>query len=122
MEIFKSIKNAVLGDCEEEDKSFDREILMHINSGLATLSQNGAGKPGTILTTEDATTYEDLFPPEIIGWVDQYLYIHVKRLFDNSTTASFVLECLKEQEQEALWRIREELEGSEKDDPDESSS
>ena len=95
----------------EKEFGFDAEILMNINSAIATLYQNGACETSYIISSDEDPEWEELIPQNVIGHAKQFVYLQVRTMFDTSTTASYVLECMQKQAKECLWRIREELEG-----------
>lgn len=109
MKILPDIKK-ILG-IHEDLPTFDSEILMHINSAFSILVQNGLADH-TILIDENSE-WEEYVPVNLIGLVEHYVYLYVRTLFDTSTTASYVLECMRKQAEEDLWRIREEIETNE---------
>jgi len=101
--ILKTIK-PMLG-VSVSDTSFDMDIIVLINSSLAVLNQNGIG----------VTDYEIIGDTEV--WADllgettlkltpikTFVFLYVKLIFDPPTNSS-ILEALKQQKEETLWRL-----------------
>lgn len=85
--------------------AFDLDILMHINSALATLNQLGVG-PEEGLTIEDATpTWASLIGSDPrLNSVKNYVYLSTRLIFDPPTT-SHQEEAFRKQLDELAWRI-----------------
>lgn len=85
--------------------AFDHEIIMYINSVLATLHQLGIG-PGIGYAIANASdTWDELIADEKrLNSVQSYMYLRVKMLFD-PPTVGFVLTAVKGMIEEAEWRI-----------------
>ena len=92
-------------DIPEDYDVFDGNIIMHINSVFATLTQLGLG-PADGFEIEDATTtWNDYLGTNIrYNSVKTYMYLRVKLLFDPPAT-SFHLTSLNEQKNELEWRL-----------------
>ena len=89
-----------------DDNSFDPELILHINSHLSTLYQNGVILPTTVrdsaaLWTEaqDPAKNQDMFEQ-----VKTYVFLKTKLLFDPPppSTAKYMDEAANE----ILWRLR----------------
>lgn len=105
-EILTSIKK-LLGIVEEYTQ-FDDDIIMHINTTFMTLQQIGVGPSNGYLITKDGhETWTDYLGDDLsnLQAVKSYIYLNVKLLFDPPTTASYVLESIKEQIKELTWRL-----------------
>jgi hypothetical protein len=111
----------------ESDTSFDSDMIMHINSVFAVLTQLGIG-PTEGFMIEDATpTWEDFLgirqqgqlqadgnvtylneylgaPDKQLNMVKTYVYLRVRLLFDPPQT-SFVIESLNKQIEELEVRL-----------------
>lgn len=89
-----------------DDKSFDTDIIIHINSALATLNQLGVGKKAGFAISDDSTTWKSLFGDNLtlIGLIKTYVYLKVRLVFDPPTN-SFVVESIKQSISEHEWRI-----------------
>ena len=89
-----------------DDTSFDSELIIHINSNLATLYQNGVGLP---ITVEDSTAlWSDLKDEsknnDMFEQIKTYIFLRTKLLFDPPppSTAKYMDEAATE----LLWRLR----------------
>lgn len=101
--ILTSIKK-LLG-IEESYEHFDQDIIMHINSVLATLTQLGIGPVRGFSITDKTTTWSDFLGEATnLDAVRSYMYIKVRLLFDPPTTAA-VLESMNRQASEYEWRL-----------------
>lgn len=89
----------------ESDESFDVDIVMHINSVLATLNQLGVG-PNDGFAIEDATpTWDELLGDDArFNSVKTYVCLRVRLLFDPPPT-SYLIGAHQEQIRELEWRI-----------------
>ncbi len=98
--ILTSIKR-LLG-ITDECKDFDDELVMHINSALAILSQFGVGPEKGFSITGDAETWNDFMENDArLGFVKSYIHLKVRLLFDPPASSSHV---------EAIHRTLGELE------------
>ena len=88
--ILTSIKK-LLG-LNADDKSFDADIIIHINSGFAI--------------SDDSATWESIFGSNLTlnGFIRTYVYLKVRLIFD-PPTSSFVVESIKQSISEYEWRI-----------------
>lgn len=102
--IFLTIKELLGPDAS--DHVFDPDILIHINSALATLTQLGVGPVGGMLVTGDTQTWSNFFGSNdnTLNMAKSYVYLKVKIAFDpplNSSVLSAYQEACKEYE----WRL-----------------
>jgi hypothetical protein len=104
--------NAVLASTKElldvpaEATEFDFQLVLHINTALATLNQIISGpEPAYQITLEDGDL-ADLIPNDKAtrNLVQMYIYAKVRLVFD-PPTSSFVLTSLKENIAEYEWRL-----------------
>lgn len=102
--IFESIK-ALLGPDASYDV-FDQDILIHINTAIATLTQLGVGPAKGLFVTGPEQTWEDLIGKDdgILNMVRTYIFMKVKLAFDPPANGS-VLNAYKEACQEYEWRL-----------------
>lgn len=101
--IFKSIK-ALLGPDADYDV-FDSDILIFINSALATLTQIGIGPSTGFRITGESETWEDLLgSSEDLDSVKTYIYMKVKLAFDPPSNST-VLHAYEESCKEFEWRL-----------------
>ena len=102
--ILNSIKK-LLGIAEDYDY-FDSDIIMHINSIFATLTQLGVGPEDGFSINDESEKWEDFLPEErMLHSVKSYMFMKVKLMFD-PPLSSAVIECTKEQIKELEWRLQ----------------
>lgn len=107
--ILNSVKK-VLGIDAEYD-AFDQDVILHINSALATLNQLGVGPEEGFMIEDDEAEWGDFIGDDPrLNPVKSYLYLRVRIVFDPPAT-SFVLASLQEQVKEHEWRLNVEAEG-----------
>lgn len=101
----------------EDDTTFDADVLFHINSAIATLTQIGVGPTKGFTVTSKADTYEDFIGDETIPKQFTPLYIYYKtRLGFDPPSSSSTLECMKEALKETEWRLQIWAENQEESD------
>jgi hypothetical protein len=107
--ILISVKK-VLGITEEYEH-FDQDIIIHINSTLATLTQLGVGPENGFAIADSSASWSD-FTTDLIQQqlVKSYIYLKVKLLFD-PPQSSAVLESMNKQIAEFEWRLNVRAEG-----------
>lgn len=107
------LNNTILSDVREavglstEPTLFDNEILMHINSAVVKLSQNGVGSP--IVVDEESTWLELQNPDQVEGnqyfqMVPLFIMLSTKILFDPPPPSS--VEYHATQIDQLLWRLK----------------
>ncbi len=101
--ILTSIKKLLMLD--EDDTSFDADILMHINSVFSILNQLGVGPENGFTITDKSTTWQEYLGsyPNLHS-VRSYVYLKVKLLFDPPTSVA-VIESYDRAIRELEWRI-----------------
>lgn len=102
--ILTSIKK-MLG-IAEEDKYYDPDVIMHINSVFMTLNQLGVGPASVFHIADDTSVWtdfvsDDSFPVEAIK---TYVYLKVKLVFDPPNNSA-VIESIHNSINELEWRI-----------------
>lgn len=101
--ILTSIKK-LLGP-EEEYTHFDTDIIIHINSALAVMTQLGVGpKEGFFISDATATWTDFLGADPRLGLVKSCVFLKVKLLFD-PPSSSAVIESMNRMISEFEWRI-----------------
>ena len=119
--ILTSIKK-LLGIVEEYEH-FDSDIIMHINSVFADLSQLGVGpSEGFAIRDEEDTWYDFTEDNMLLQAVKSYVYLRVKVLFDSSSMGSATLAAYERQIAQWEWRLNVEAETTTKNDDDSSTS
>ena len=100
--ILNSVKN-MLG-IESDDKSFDTELILHINSVLGLCFQLGVGpKDEPFVIEDEEASWSDFVPDDQIVSVKTYVFIKVKLIFD-PPSSSFVLSSYQDLAIEFEWR------------------
>ena len=94
----------MLGIAEDYD-AFDQDILVHINSTIATLNQLGAISDPGLFVVDDSTTWDSLIPTtdNSLEFIKSYIYLKVRVLFDPPTGG--VLDAYRQMIKEYEWRI-----------------
>lgn len=91
--------------------AFDMDIIMHVNSALATLNQLGVGPEEGFAIEDNSAEWGDLLGGDLrLNQVKSYVYLKVRVVFD-PPASSFVLAALQEQIKEHEWRINVTREG-----------
>lgn len=102
--ILTSIKKT-LGPTEDYTH-FDPDLILHINSVLAILTQVGVGPENGFRIESKMETWDEFLPEApYLDFVKSFVSIRVKLLFDPPQTSA-LLEALKQQAEELLWRIQ----------------
>ena len=102
--ILTSIKK-MLG-ISEEYTHFDADLIMHINSVLAILTQIGVGPSEGFSIEDEVATWTDFIPANSrLEFVKSYIYMKVKLLFD-PPLSSAVIESTNRMISELEWRIQ----------------
>lgn len=93
--------------------AFDMDIIMHVNSALATLNQLGVGPEEGFSIEDNSAEWGDFLGDDPrLNQVKSYVYLKVRVVFD-PPTSSFVLSAFQEQIKEHEWRINVVQEGRE---------
>lgn len=101
--ILRTIKG-LLGPDDDYDV-FDQDIIVFINSAIATLTQAGIGPSEGFRITGPKETWDDLVEgAEDLESVKEYIYMKVKMAFD-PPTSSFVMSAYQDTCNELLWRL-----------------
>lgn len=101
-----SILNSIKGllGIMPDDKSFDLEIILHINSVFSILRQLGVGPENGFRITDEDDQWSDFLSDEIrLAAVKDYMFMKVKIIFD-PPASSALLESYKELIKEFEWR------------------
>ena len=101
--ILKTIKQLI--GCPDDFEQFDLDLIVHINSAFATLTQLGVGpKEGYRITGADNEWSEFEDDVQKLSLIKDYVYIKTRLLFDPPTSGS-LMDSLKEQLKEMEWRL-----------------
>lgn len=88
----------------EEYEAFDNDLIIHINSVLATLTQIGVGPKEGFSIEDDSAVWSDFISDVRLDSVKTYVYLKVKVVFDPPLNAS-VMEANKAMINELEWRL-----------------
>lgn len=101
--ILTSIKK-LLGITEEQ-KNFDQDLIMHINSVFSILTQLGVGPSEGFSIEGDSNTWEDFISGSTnLELIKSYVYMKVRLMFDPPLNSS-VTESINKMISEMEWRI-----------------
>lgn len=101
--IFKTIKGLLGPDADYEE--FDQDILIFINSAIATLTQIGVGPLDGFRITGDTETWHDFLGDyKDIESVKSYIYMKVRLVFDPPSNSA-VMNAYNEACKELEWRL-----------------
>ena len=110
--ILTSIKK-LLG-IDEAYEQFDMDLILHINSVLAVLTQLGVGPEEGFSISDKSAVWSDFMPDSPkLGFVKSYMNLKVRLLFD-PPLGSAVIEAINRQISELEWRIQVEADPVEK--------
>lgn len=107
--ILTSIKK-LLGIAEEYNH-FDADLIMHINSVFAILTQLGVGPLDGFSITDNSAVWSDFISDNTkLSFVKSYTHLKVKLLFDPPLSSS-VTDAMNRMISELEWRILVEADG-----------
>lgn len=110
--ILNSIKKLI--GLDESYTQFDTDMIIHINSAIASLNQIGVGpKDGFRITGVGETWNDFIGDGKNLSMVKDYIYLKVKLIFDTPST-SFVIDAYEKQIAELEWRLNVQV------DPDDN--
>jgi hypothetical protein len=90
---------------DESYTHFDADVIISINSCLATLNQIGIGPSEGFSIEDSSAEWEDFVGEDTrMNLVRSYVYMKTRVVFDPPAT-SFVLTALQDQIKEAEWRL-----------------
>ena len=90
---------------EDNDTSFDLDVLIHINTALAILNQLGVGPNEGILVTDKSTLWEAVLADnKFLVPAKSYVFLKVKLLFD-PPLSSAAIESMNKLIAEFEWRL-----------------
>ena len=88
-----------------EYNPFDTEIIIHINSVFASLSQMGVGPTEGFMIEDSSTIWSEFIGDDkLINNVKSYMYLKVKLLFDPPTNSALI-ESINNQIRELEYRL-----------------
>lgn len=86
------------------DSIFDTDLLIHINSFLADLTQVGVGPAQGMVADENTTWHQFTGNEKLLPAIRTYVYIKTRLIFD-PPQSGFVTTSMQESAKELLWRI-----------------
>lgn len=108
MEISESILTSIkkLLGIEDSYTHFDPDIVMHINSVFAILTQMGVGPSNGFSISGKEETWSAFISerPDVFSMVKSYIYLKVRLLFD-PPLSSAAIESINRQISEFEWRL-----------------
>ena len=100
--ILNSIKK-MLGPTSD-DTHFDADLIIHINSVFAILSQMGVGPKDGFSIQDDSTLWSSYIDGPEMQMVKSYMYLKVRLIFDPPTNSS-VMDSTNKLIDEYEWRL-----------------
>lgn len=101
----------------EDYTVFDLDIITHINSAFATLTQLGVGPPEGFMIEDATAEWVDFIADDLqYNPVKSYIFLRVRQLFDPPST-SYLIAAVEKQIQELEWRLNVHREGLQWVDP-----
>jgi hypothetical protein len=103
--ILTDIREAI--GLSSEPSPFDKEILMHINSAIGKLNQNGVGN---VIMVTQSTTWQDLQDPvqvngnEYFHMIPLFITLSTKMIFDPPPPST--VEYYASNVDQILWRLK----------------
>lgn len=109
------MENSILNDVKKMlgiDSSythFDLDLIILINSALATLAQLGVGPVEGLAITSNNEVWSDFVDEAMnLEMVKEYIYLKVKLIFDPPASGS-VIEAYRNEISELEWRINSQV-------------
>lgn len=108
------LTNSILKDVRialglsEDTTDFDTDLLMHINTAIGTLNQNGVGK--FVIVQDESTTWADLQDPNqtegnvYFQMVPLFIALSTKVIFDPPPPSAVPYHV--ESIEKTLWRLK----------------
>lgn len=89
---------------------FDPDIIVHINTAIATLYQLGVGTKG-FHVIDNTQTWTDLLGTDntVLDMAKTYIYLKVRLVFDPPTTGGGVMDSIEKTIEELEWRLNSEV-------------
>ena len=101
--ILASIKK--MNNVLEDDKSFDQDLILYINSALMIVMQEWHGMDHAFKLEDGTETWDDLLGEDTdYEGVKELIGLRVRLMFD-PPTSSVAVEAIKSQIQDLEWRM-----------------
>ena len=90
---------------EEDDTTFDKELIIHINGAFSTLTQLGVGPVDGFVIDKD-TDWPSFIGENVknLEMLKEYIYLSVKLIFD-APSNSFTIQSFEDKKKELEWRL-----------------
>lgn len=89
---------------DEKDKSFDLDLIVHINSVFMVLNQLGVGPEEGFYIEDEYATWDEFIDEGRLNLVKSYMYLKVRLLFDPPVNSSLI-ESINRMINEFEWRL-----------------
>lgn len=100
--ILTSVKKSL--NIQESVKAFDPDIILLVNSSFSELHQMGVGPDEGFSIEDETADWEDFTDNfEVLGMVQEYVYLSVRLVFDPPTAS--VLTAIEKKRDELEWRL-----------------
>lgn len=100
--ILVTIKKAL--GVDKDDKSFDTDIIIAINSVFTILHQLGVGPDTEFYIEDEYATWDEFVDDGQLNLIKSYMYLKVKLLFDPPNNGSLI-ESINKMINEFEWRL-----------------
>lgn len=103
--ILTSVKENIAG-IKEDYTYFDNAIVPIINAEFAKLCQLGVGPEEGFSIKDKTATWDQFTTDPRLNFIEEYITLKVRIIFDSSDLSSYVLEALKQTASEYEWRLQ----------------
>lgn len=101
--ILKSVKKTL--GVAADDTAFDVDIIICINSAIATLTQIGVGPPEGYAIEDESDEWDDFLDGDLtLSSVKTYIYMKTRLMFDPPQNG-FAVTSLEKMITESEWRL-----------------
>lgn len=101
--ILSSVKK--LCNVSEDDKSFDQDLIIHINTVLMTVMQEWHGMDSSFRIEDGTETWDDLLGEDVnYEGLKDFVGLKVRLLFDPPSNSA-LLQSINEQIKDLEWRL-----------------
>lgn len=85
-------------------KNFDVDLIMHINTAFAVLTQMGVGPSNGFMIEDESSEWSEFYIENNLNIIRSFVYLKVKLLFD-PPTSNALLESANNMLREYEWRL-----------------
>lgn len=101
--ILASVKK--INNIEEDDKSFDAELITYINSALMVVMQEWHGMDHAYVISDGTETWDDILGEDVdYEGLKELVGLKVRLMFDPPTSSS-VMDAINTQIKDLEWRM-----------------